>query len=297
MANRRWSASGILSCTASAFADHNPVGTLALGREIGLWSATLPVTERRVGCRRRADRAGHCGGGHGPRPARRRRGARLPTGKTGALGRRVVEQKSTSARLLREWRRPDRPSCRGDRWWLLRTRRPRPSAADQQGRARKSWRSLTCWWSEAGSRVSWSQGSVRPRRCGPGWPNCLGSGAGPSGCSAPSPSHRKVCCPRCAGLSRRRCDRRRPGCLRTGRTRRQGGGVRPGGVRPGARPTDLDRDDAESARRVGHGALLRHEEEDPMKGSPGYRRHLAVPTFGFTGRSHLEGGDAARSTR
>lgn len=46
VADRRWSASGILSCTASAFADHNPVGTLALGREIGLWSAALPVTER-----------------------------------------------------------------------------------------------------------------------------------------------------------------------------------------------------------------------------------------------------------
>ncbi len=44
--DRRWSASGILSCTASAFADHNPVGTLALGRETGLWSAAFPVTER-----------------------------------------------------------------------------------------------------------------------------------------------------------------------------------------------------------------------------------------------------------
>jgi len=46
VADRRWSASGILASKASAFADHNPVGTLALGREIGLWSATLPVTER-----------------------------------------------------------------------------------------------------------------------------------------------------------------------------------------------------------------------------------------------------------
>jgi len=46
VADRRWSASGILSCTASAFADHNPVGTLALGRETGLWSAAFPVTER-----------------------------------------------------------------------------------------------------------------------------------------------------------------------------------------------------------------------------------------------------------
>jgi len=46
VADRRWSASGILGRTASAFADHYPVGTLALGREIGLWSAAFPVTER-----------------------------------------------------------------------------------------------------------------------------------------------------------------------------------------------------------------------------------------------------------
>ncbi|HEX9031494.1 MAG TPA: FAD-dependent oxidoreductase [Streptosporangiaceae bacterium] len=46
VADRRWSASGILGRTASAFADHNPVGTLALGRETGLWSAAFPVTER-----------------------------------------------------------------------------------------------------------------------------------------------------------------------------------------------------------------------------------------------------------
>ena len=46
MPDRRWSASGILAAPASAFADHNPVGTLALGREIGLWAAALPVTER-----------------------------------------------------------------------------------------------------------------------------------------------------------------------------------------------------------------------------------------------------------
>jgi len=46
VADRRWSASGILAHAASAFADHNPVGTLALGREIGLWSAAFPVTER-----------------------------------------------------------------------------------------------------------------------------------------------------------------------------------------------------------------------------------------------------------
>ncbi len=46
VADRSWSASGILASPASAFADHLPVGTLALGREIGLWSASLPVTER-----------------------------------------------------------------------------------------------------------------------------------------------------------------------------------------------------------------------------------------------------------
>jgi glutamate synthase (NADPH/NADH) small chain len=46
VADRSWSASGILGRTASAFADHNSVGTLALGREIGLWSASLPVSER-----------------------------------------------------------------------------------------------------------------------------------------------------------------------------------------------------------------------------------------------------------
>jgi glutamate synthase (NADPH/NADH) small chain len=46
VADRRWSASGILAAPASAFADHNPVGTLALGREVGLWAAALPVTER-----------------------------------------------------------------------------------------------------------------------------------------------------------------------------------------------------------------------------------------------------------
>ncbi len=46
VADRRWSASGIVGRTASAFADHNPVGTLALERETGLWSAAFPVTER-----------------------------------------------------------------------------------------------------------------------------------------------------------------------------------------------------------------------------------------------------------
>ena len=46
VADRSWSASGILSCPASAFAGHNPVGTMALRRETGLWSAAFPVTER-----------------------------------------------------------------------------------------------------------------------------------------------------------------------------------------------------------------------------------------------------------
>lgn len=46
LADRRWIASGIFANRASAFAHHNPVGTLALRREVGLWSATLPVTER-----------------------------------------------------------------------------------------------------------------------------------------------------------------------------------------------------------------------------------------------------------
>jgi len=46
VADRRWTASGIIGRTASAFADHYPVGTLALGREVGLWGAAFPVTER-----------------------------------------------------------------------------------------------------------------------------------------------------------------------------------------------------------------------------------------------------------
>ena len=46
LADRRWSASGIVGRKASAFADHNPVGKLALERECGLWGAVFPVTER-----------------------------------------------------------------------------------------------------------------------------------------------------------------------------------------------------------------------------------------------------------
>ncbi len=46
LADRHWSASGILAGPASAFADHYPVGTLALGREVGLWAAALPVRAR-----------------------------------------------------------------------------------------------------------------------------------------------------------------------------------------------------------------------------------------------------------
>jgi NADPH-dependent glutamate synthase beta subunit-like oxidoreductase/flavodoxin len=46
VADRRWRASGILANEASAFANHNPVGSLALGREVGLWAAALPVNDR-----------------------------------------------------------------------------------------------------------------------------------------------------------------------------------------------------------------------------------------------------------
>ena len=44
--DRRWQASGILANPASAYANHNDVGALALKREIGLWAAALPVNER-----------------------------------------------------------------------------------------------------------------------------------------------------------------------------------------------------------------------------------------------------------
>lgn len=42
----RWRASGILATTASAYANHSPVGTLALARESGLWAASLAARER-----------------------------------------------------------------------------------------------------------------------------------------------------------------------------------------------------------------------------------------------------------
>lgn len=44
--DRRWLASGILANPASVFAHHSPVGSLAIGREVGLWAASLPVGER-----------------------------------------------------------------------------------------------------------------------------------------------------------------------------------------------------------------------------------------------------------
>ncbi len=44
--DRRWIASGILANPASAFANHHPVGTASLGREVGMWAATLPFRER-----------------------------------------------------------------------------------------------------------------------------------------------------------------------------------------------------------------------------------------------------------
>ena len=44
--DRRWTASGILANLASSYANANPVGAMALGREVGLWSAALPVRER-----------------------------------------------------------------------------------------------------------------------------------------------------------------------------------------------------------------------------------------------------------
>lgn len=44
--DRRWIASGILANPASAFANHYPVGTASLGREVGMWAAVLPFRER-----------------------------------------------------------------------------------------------------------------------------------------------------------------------------------------------------------------------------------------------------------
>ena len=46
MTDRRWLASGILANPASAYAHHNPVGRLALGREVGLWAAAMGVSDR-----------------------------------------------------------------------------------------------------------------------------------------------------------------------------------------------------------------------------------------------------------
>ena len=46
LADRRWMASGILANPASEFAQHNPVGRLALGREVGLTAATVPFGPR-----------------------------------------------------------------------------------------------------------------------------------------------------------------------------------------------------------------------------------------------------------
>ena len=46
VADRRWQASGILANPASAYANYNDVGALALKREVGLWAAALPVSER-----------------------------------------------------------------------------------------------------------------------------------------------------------------------------------------------------------------------------------------------------------
>jgi glutamate synthase (NADPH/NADH) small chain len=44
--DRRWQASGILAQPASAYANHNPVGRLALGREVGLWAAGRAFSDR-----------------------------------------------------------------------------------------------------------------------------------------------------------------------------------------------------------------------------------------------------------
>lgn len=44
--DRRWVASGILANPASAFANHNDVGAMALKREVSLWAAALPVNDR-----------------------------------------------------------------------------------------------------------------------------------------------------------------------------------------------------------------------------------------------------------
>lgn len=46
VADRRWTASGVLAGPASAFANYNPVGQLALGRERGLQAAAFAVRAR-----------------------------------------------------------------------------------------------------------------------------------------------------------------------------------------------------------------------------------------------------------
>jgi len=44
--DRRWQASGVLAAPGSAFAQHLPVGQLALGREVGLSAAAVPFRDR-----------------------------------------------------------------------------------------------------------------------------------------------------------------------------------------------------------------------------------------------------------
>lgn len=44
--DRRWTASGVLAGPASSFAHRSPVGTLALGREVGTSAAAAPIAER-----------------------------------------------------------------------------------------------------------------------------------------------------------------------------------------------------------------------------------------------------------
>jgi len=44
--DRKWLASGILANPASDFAHRSPVGRLAIGREVGLWAASMPASER-----------------------------------------------------------------------------------------------------------------------------------------------------------------------------------------------------------------------------------------------------------
>lgn len=46
LAERQWTASGILANPASEFANNKPVGTLALGREVGLAAAATPFHDR-----------------------------------------------------------------------------------------------------------------------------------------------------------------------------------------------------------------------------------------------------------